>query len=178
LQFLEKNQAKEPRGGGVAGFWVSAAAKVFSPTTVPCAAGPLRTGVTAKGGNSSLSVTETNSCFCSEDRPAATALQRQQGCLPSKVLATASCREEERRLPASMVVQAMDCKTAHCPPIANSRANKRTAFVSHLNTRHRLYRRPVKASKLWPYLGNSCQAPECAGSGALPGRAACCILIT
>ena len=54
--------------------------------------------------------------------PAAMALQRQQGWLPSKVRASAWQTEPCLKLSASMAVQATVCSNAQCAPIVTTSA--------------------------------------------------------
>jgi len=76
----------------------------------------------AAGGNSIFNTDETASDFFCDFLAAAMALHRQQGCLPSNVLLTASDNESLHRLRASIVVQATVCKAAQCAPVENTSA--------------------------------------------------------
>jgi hypothetical protein len=51
------------------------------------------------------------------------ALQRGQGCLPSKVCVTAWARESRHKLSASMEVHATDWKKAQCNPMEQASAS-------------------------------------------------------
>jgi len=85
-------------------------------------------------GNSSLCVCSANSFLFSDFFPAAMALHRQQGCLPSNVLTTASRNEQDWRLSASMVVQATVCSNVQCAPSVASSATTTSVLPSRTNT--------------------------------------------
>ena len=76
-----------------------------------------------------------NSDFCSDFLPSLMALQRRQGCWPSKVFSKDSVTEAARRFPASMFVHATVCSTAQCPPTAATSATISSTWPSFRNTR-------------------------------------------
>src|SRR6266550_8195077 len=72
--------------------------------------------------NSSFLSCSGNSAFFSDFLPAVICLHSEHGCLPSKVRCRAWVNEAVRRLSASIVVQATDCSTVQCAPVAASSA--------------------------------------------------------
>src|SRR6202044_1564856 len=89
-------------------------------------AGAVSTKSAGAGGNSNDLKLGVHSLFFSDFLPAAMALQRGQGCLPSKVRVTAWAMESRLKLPASMVVHASDWKTIQCSPMEQASAETRT----------------------------------------------------
>ena len=82
------------------------------------AVGGVKTNRCSSTTNSNFFNSVCTSDFFSDCLPAAICLQRQQGCLPSKVCSRALCQELCCRFSASMVVQAMDCSASQCVPVA------------------------------------------------------------
>src|SRR5258706_16388697 len=103
---LRLDQTKNPRGGGVGGFWARDSAEEFTCGTSSNCGGGIKGKFTLTGGNSSFCICTVDSFFCSDFFPAAIALQRRQGCFPSKVFIRASCREGELRVFGRIVVHA------------------------------------------------------------------------
>ncbi len=124
---------KNRRGGGVSGFCVSDSRQAVSEETASSLDGASKTMAPLKGGNSNL-WDWLNEFFRSDCLPAAMARQSGQGCRPSKVLATASCKELCWRLLASMVVQATVWSKAHCPPRTEISASETKTLPKRANT--------------------------------------------
>jgi hypothetical protein len=94
-------------------------------------------GSTGRGGlgkNSNRFSSNGKDVVRSDLFPAAICLQRGHGCFPSKVRLNATGREVTRRLSASIVVQAMDCSTSQCDPIAPRSATTIINWPSLRNT--------------------------------------------
>ena len=87
------------------------------------------------GGNSIFRQTEIASDFFWDFWAAAMALQRQQGCLPSKVLHTAWAKQSPRRFFANMAVQATLCNAAQCRPVVRTTTATTRTFPKRTNTR-------------------------------------------
>lgn len=89
----------------------------------------------ATGGKTIFNTGETASDFFPDFLAAAMALHRQHGCLPSNVLQTACETHSQRRLVASIAVQATVCSATQCRPVAKTRANTTKNFTQRANTR-------------------------------------------
>jgi hypothetical protein len=99
--------AAERRGGGTGGLLGNKDAKIWTAGNTLMVLGEMRTNFSPVGGNSNLKLGEYDSDFFSDFFPAAMALQRGQGCLPSKVLHKAAETESVCRFSAIIAVHAM-----------------------------------------------------------------------
>ena len=72
--------------------------------------------------------------FCSECCPRWTILQRPQGCLPSKVFATASVSGVDWEKINTMPTQATDCSKAQCRPSESESATTSTILGNRKST--------------------------------------------
>ena len=93
------------------------------------------------GGNSSVLMHVVHRLFFSDFFPSAMALQSRQGCLPSKVCVSACARESRCKLPASIEVQASDCKKTQCNPMEQAKASTSINLHNRVNTIARLNKR-------------------------------------
>ena len=96
------------RGGGVGGVVEKDLAANGTGAGSSKRAGHVNAKVSEVSGNSRVLSWGVDSLFFSDFFPAAMALQREQGCWPSKVRVTAWEMESWRKLSASMEVQATD----------------------------------------------------------------------
>lgn len=83
-------------------------AKASRPSHRENAAEAVSGAKTSAGGNSNFFNENVESVLRSADFPFAIALQRQQGCLPSKVISIARLNEVVRKFPANIEDQATD----------------------------------------------------------------------
>ena len=90
------------------------------------------------GGNSSVLMHVVHRLFFSDFFPSAMALQSRQGCLPSKVCVSACARESRCKLPASIEVQASDCKKTQCNPMEQANASISINLHNRISTRRKL----------------------------------------
>jgi len=72
--------------------------------------------------------------FFSAFFPSAIALQRAQGCFPSKVRCSATGKDDLQRLPTSIVVQAIGCRKPQCRPIEQASAAAINTLGKRWNT--------------------------------------------
>src|SRR5216117_2360524 len=84
--------------------------------------------------NSSFLSCSGNSAFFSDFLPAVICLHSEHGFLPSKVRCRAWVNEAVRRLSASIVVQATDCSTVQCAPVAASSATISRTWPNRVST--------------------------------------------
>jgi len=96
--------------------------------------GEAKTIFGAAARNSNFFNWSGNSAFFSDFFPAAICLQRQHGCLPSKVRSTASEKVLLRKLPASIPVQATVCRIAQWLPVAVIKATINSKLPNRAGT--------------------------------------------
>jgi len=143
------NQAKSLRGGCSSGGEMKESAKWSCSGKTSNDAGEIKTIRPVAGGNSIFKIGATAADFCSDCLPTLMALQRQQGCSPSNVSETAWVKDCERRLFASIVVQATVCSAAQCAPVVDTSAVTTRNFARRANTVGILNSVRLLASKIW-----------------------------
>jgi len=122
------------RGGGVGGWKFRGSANAPATARRKKRTGKTITKTATSGGYSNFCFCSGISDFFSVFFPAAIALHKQQGCLPSKVLPTAAATESVVRLPTSMPVHATVCNMTKGPAVATNIATIRSNLPSHWNT--------------------------------------------
>ena len=128
------NQTAAARGGGTGGLSEMRSAAQSAAEKAERGWGANSLNGSATVGNSIFKTGETAADFCSEFLAVAMARHNGHRCRPSKVCATASVTEWDRRLPASIVVHAMVCSAAQCAPVVRTSANTTTVLPIRANT--------------------------------------------
>ena len=128
------NQTVAARGGGTGGLLAMRFAEQSAAEQAERGWGANSLNGSVTGGNSIFNVVATAADFFSEFFAAAMARHNGHRCRPSKVCATASVTEWDRRLPASMVVHATVCSAAQCAPVVRTSASTTAIFPTRANT--------------------------------------------